>query len=49
MKQAIYKNELVKVLDYIKDDIYLIELKNKKKIKVGSNELLFIGRKSLYD
>ena len=41
--------EIVKVLDYIGNDMYLIEFRNKEKLKVYDNELIFIGNESLYD
>lgn len=49
MKKAIFNTKIVKVIDYVGNDMYLIEFKNKKRIKVYANELVFIGNESLYD
>lgn len=59
MKQAIFNtkfasdmdrnNEIVKVIDYIGNDMYLIEFEDNTRLKVYDNELIFIGNESLYD
>lgn len=48
MTKAYYKNKIVKVIDYIGNNKYLIIYKNKK-IEVNENNLIFIGNQSLYD
>lgn len=59
MNKAIFKTkfaqdmkrngQVVKVLDYIGNNMYLIEFKDKKRLKVYDNELIFFGENSLYD
>lgn len=59
MKKAIFKTkfesdykrngEIVKVLEYVGNDMYLIEFKDKKQLKVYDTELFFIGGGSLYE
>ena len=59
MKQAIFNtkivsdmernNQIVNVIDYIGNDMYLIEFEDKKRLEVYGNELIFIGTESLYD
>ena len=41
--------QIVKVLDYVGNDMYLIEFRNGKQLEVYGNELIFLGDESLYD
>ena len=51
MEKAIFKtkfatdmnrnNQIVKVIEYLGNDMYLIEFKDKKRLKVYDNELIF--------